>query len=67
MIGNKGNAVNEMMLCDLQTWSMEKLEGKGRFHFATDPIVGMFPEEQVVDSYLRHYALKQDQDFWAFE
>jgi hypothetical protein len=28
---------------------------------------GMFPEEQVVDSYLRHYALKEEQDFWAFD
>jgi hypothetical protein len=28
---------------------------------------GMFAEEQVVDSYLRHYALKEEQDFWAFD
>jgi hypothetical protein len=27
----------------------------------------MVPEEQVVDSYLRHYALKEEQDFWAFD
>jgi hypothetical protein len=27
----------------------------------------MFPEEQVVNSYLRHYALKEQQDFWAFD
>jgi hypothetical protein len=27
----------------------------------------MLPEEQVVDSYLRHYALKEDQDLWAFD
>src|ERR1700677_4481122 len=28
---------------------------------------GMFAEEQVVDSYLRHYAFKEEQDFWAFD
>lgn len=27
----------------------------------------MFPEEHVVDTYLRHYAWKHDQDFWAFD
>ena len=27
----------------------------------------MFPEEHVVYTYLRHYVLKQDQDFWAFD
>jgi hypothetical protein len=27
----------------------------------------MIPEEHVVDTDLRHYALKQDQDFWAFD
>ena len=27
----------------------------------------MFPEEQVVDSYLRHFALKEEQDFWTFD
>jgi len=32
-----------------------------RFNYG--PII----KEQVVDSYLRHYALKQDQDFWAFD
>jgi hypothetical protein len=28
---------------------------------------GMFPEEQVVDSYLRHSTLKEEKDFWAFD
>jgi hypothetical protein len=28
---------------------------------------GMFAEEQVVDNYLRHYAFKEEQDFWAFD
>jgi hypothetical protein len=27
----------------------------------------MFPEEEIVDTYLRHYALGEKQDFWAFD
>jgi hypothetical protein len=27
----------------------------------------MHSDEEVADIYLRHYELKQDQDFWAFE
>jgi hypothetical protein len=37
LIGNKSNAVNEMMLCDMPTWSMEKLESKGRFPLCHRP------------------------------
>jgi hypothetical protein len=32
-----------------------------------DIIGGMFPAEQIADSYLRHYMLKDERDFRAFE
>ena len=37
------------------------------FKDAHESMDGMLAEEQIVDSYLRHYAFKEEQDFWAFE
>jgi hypothetical protein len=30
-------------------------------------MAAMHTEENIVDTYLRHFELKQDQDFWAFD